>query len=607
MLAALGISLLALYPQLNLWSARGRDWNGAYAYMDTDEVAYSAYVNALIDGRPRRNDPYTGRDDRASAPQPESLFSIQFLPAYMIALPARAFGLSTSTVFILLLVVAAFAASLTIFRLVWEVSGHEIVAMVTIPFALCLGTLVSGRGEIVYLFGYEPAYDGLPFVRRYLPAVVLPFFFLFCIFLWRVITRKERRAGRFAALAAGLTFALLVFSYFYVWTAAVALLGGLALLLLIARPEGWRQTLLNFGLIGLCAVAALIPYSILLSHRSPTMDKAQVLTLSHAPDFLRGPELIGLAALVALGIGARRGLCKWKSGTALFTAALALMPAIVFNQQIITGRSLQPIHYEQFIGNYVALVALALTVSLLWQKRAEGQTGHKIRGLVMVCVALASFGWGVLEVRAPREIYLEHNTLRDEAVPVIMRLKELARNVPDQSDTYPIVLSNDDMLSESLPTYAPLGVLWTRHMHVFSGVTLEENKERFYQQLYYEGIDAQEFSERAHNDFQVLLALFGWERANSNLTVHQKPVTEEEINAEVNNYSAYIASFNRDRAAHPVLSYVVINADGDYDFNTLDRWYERDAGERIGKYMLFRLKLKPEEIRKEKEKRKKGA
>ena len=93
-LAATAVALIALYPQLRLQLERGKDWNGSYAFLSQDEIAYSAYVNALMTGRPRRNDPYTGRDDAPGAPQPESLFSIQFVPAYAIALPARALGAS---------------------------------------------------------------------------------------------------------------------------------------------------------------------------------------------------------------------------------------------------------------------------------------------------------------------------------------------------------------------------------------------------------------------------------------------------------------------------------------------------------------------------------
>src|SRR2546423_15668941 len=84
--------LLALFPQFNLWAMRGKDWNGAYAYNDIDEVAYAAYLQALIDGRPRRNDPYTGHDDVPSAQQPELLFSIQFILPYAMAVAVRPLG-----------------------------------------------------------------------------------------------------------------------------------------------------------------------------------------------------------------------------------------------------------------------------------------------------------------------------------------------------------------------------------------------------------------------------------------------------------------------------------------------------------------------------------
>src|SRR6266498_1011869 len=100
--ATLAITLLAIYPQINMWLARGKDWHGSYVLVQGDENAYSAYINALIDGRPRRN-------DAPGAPQPESLFSIQFIPAYAVALPARALHISASTAFIVLMIITAVA------------------------------------------------------------------------------------------------------------------------------------------------------------------------------------------------------------------------------------------------------------------------------------------------------------------------------------------------------------------------------------------------------------------------------------------------------------------------------------------------------------------
>src|SRR2546427_12605979 len=84
-LSAATMMLLSLIPQIHLWIVRGRDWNGAYVSAQGDEIFYSAYLNALIDGRPRKNDPFAGKDSTSRSPLPESTFSIQFVPAYVIS------------------------------------------------------------------------------------------------------------------------------------------------------------------------------------------------------------------------------------------------------------------------------------------------------------------------------------------------------------------------------------------------------------------------------------------------------------------------------------------------------------------------------------------
>src|SRR6266481_9951399 len=111
---ALLVSFIAIYPQLNFWAARGQNSHGSYVLTQSDEVAYSGYINALIAGRPRRTDAFNGIEDKPGAPQHESLFSIQFIPAYAIALPARALGMTASTAFIALLVLTAAGTTLAI-------------------------------------------------------------------------------------------------------------------------------------------------------------------------------------------------------------------------------------------------------------------------------------------------------------------------------------------------------------------------------------------------------------------------------------------------------------------------------------------------------------
>src|ERR1043166_9732578 len=93
--AALPVAIVlffSFFPQLNVWTAKGSAWNGAYVVSNYDEVAYSSYVNALIEGRPRKSDPFIGKDNIEG----ETLYSIQAVPAYSIALTARIVGFSAS-------------------------------------------------------------------------------------------------------------------------------------------------------------------------------------------------------------------------------------------------------------------------------------------------------------------------------------------------------------------------------------------------------------------------------------------------------------------------------------------------------------------------------
>ena len=606
LLAALALMLISLFPQAHLCYKRGRDWQGSYAHFYSDEPAYSAYVNALIDGRPRRNDPYTGLDDSAGTPLAESLFSIQFVPAYMLAVPARALGLQTSTMFILLMPFVAGASALAIFWLVSMVTRDERAATAAVPFVLCLGILVAGQGLVLSLLGQQTAYVFLPFLRRYVPGVPFVFFFFFCGFLWRALSAGGHRARLLSALCAGALFALMVYSYFYHWTTAAALLACVALVWLAARPPDWRRAFTPLALISLCAAVSLVPYAVLLSRRAPTMDAVQALTHSRVPDLWRGVILLAALVLVALAFGIRRRWLEMRSPAVLFNAALALCVLVVFNQQIITGRSLQPMHYEQYIGNYVALLAAALAACLLWQGRqtlkavggadtdiaaVTAATGRRpLPHRIWLPVALGALLWGAGETLSITRRHSMTNQLKDEWGGVALRLRQRARD--ELSDPHPVVFNPSVYRIDNLPTYAPLSTVWAPHMFVFSSVSVEENRERFFKYLYYSGVAAGDFEAIYRQQDYIYFALFGWHRANPRLTVNYQPITQAEIDAEKQNYANFHASFDRARAAAPLVAYVVTPADQPFNFAPFDRWYERDAGERVGKHIIHRLRLR---------------
>ena len=595
-LAALAMTVLAIYPQINLLIARGREWQGSYVLVQGDEIAYSAYINALIDGRPRLNDPFMGMDNVAAQPIRESLFSIQFIPAYAIAIPARAFHLSASTAFIFLIVICAIASSLSIFWLLHTIIGDSRVAASGVLVILCLGTLAAGQGEARVMLLGQNVYDFFPYLRRYQPSFAFPIFFLFCAFVYRSLPQGNPRKEIKWATFSGLLFAILVFSYFYLWTAALAWLGCLASVWLIVRTEDRRRLALALSIIAAFAVPAIIAFFILLSHRSPSMDSTQLLSHSHAPDLFYAPEIVAAIALVTLGVAAWHRVVRLKDPMVLFSVSLSLMSVAVFNQQILSGRSLQPIHYQVFIANYVALAAAVLAGVSIVKNRKD--IGWPIPLRPLVYVALAALAWGIVELAGSTRRNAAYARIRDESMPVIERLADMARsdgtyNIARSNGSYPKVYSTNLMVAGNLATGAPQGVLWSQHTTAAGVADLDYGKERYYYYLYYSGADEKELAQAmVEGRFNTLSALFGVERVITTLTPDPKPITTEDMRNEVRRYSQFIGSFSHQRAADPLLTYVVAPVQAEPNYSNLDRWYERDSGERVGIYVIYRVRLR---------------
>lgn len=595
-IAGIFVALFCLYPQFKMVYLRGDAWNGHYAYNDIDEVAYASYVRALIDGRPRKNDPYSGRDDSAATPQAESLFSIQFAAPYTIAIPARILGIGTPWAITIAGALAGFFAALAAFWLIARMTGSNWFGMAASIAVIAGGSLYAGEGAALEIFFDGFSYPYFPGFRRYIPALAMTAFFTTLAAVWRMLepvseeenTENSLRWRMLFGIVTVAGFAFTVFSYFYIWTTAAAFMACLFAVWLVERPDHRRRDVKLMLAVGAGFVAVLLPYAYLLSKRSDTLDHVQLLVYTRAPDLFRFPEYIAFAVLIILIAGIARRRIEMKDRSTLFVLSLALVPFVIFNQQIITGRSLQPIHYQVFIGNYVAGLALFLSIGLLLKKPLlENSVIAKAACVVLATVAVA---WGLVECHYTVRVLDEANVERDLSLPVAKRLEELAKGNPDPHRA--TVLAFDMIQSDDLPSVAPQNVLWARHQHVFAGLSWDESKERYYQYLNYSNIDERGLDYLLKRDFVSQIALFGWGRHTDRLSFDSKPLTYREIDVEVGNYQTYRQNFTRKQASNPLLSYVVINNEADTDLSALDQWYERDAGEVIGKYTLYRVKLR---------------
>ena len=515
--------------------------------------------------------------------------------------------------------IAGFFAALVVFWLIGRLTDDSWFAMAASLVVFCCGALAAGEGAIGEILFDGFSYPYFPGFRRYIPAMGFPAFFAMCGFVWMMLrgsdqpsavsgqqSEESRREAEdiaheinktspesrildpklvYGALATA-CFAFTVYSYFYIWTTAAAWLGCLVLVWLVGRPESVRSDLKALACLGAAWAAVLLPYAYLLSNRSHTMDDVQLLVHTRMPDLLRVPEYISFAVLVLLIIGLATKVIEIKDRSTLFALSLSLVPIAVFNQQIITGRALQPIHYQVFIGNYVALLALMVTVGILWKRRLNADTLMPKAACVVIAV-LAIF-WGFVECHFTVRVLDDANIERDRALPVAKRLEELAKDDSDPNRT--TVLAFDMIQADDLPTVAPQNVLWARHQHVFAGLSWQESKERYYQYLYYSDVDPKGLDYLLKNDFVSMIALFGWGRHTDRLSSEAKPLTYGEIAEEVRAYREYTEYFSAKEAANPKISYVVIHNMSEARLANLDKWYERDNGEVIGDYLLYKIK-----------------
>jgi len=628
--AGIFLAIFCLFPQMKMLYLRGDDWNGHYAYNDIDEVAYASYVRALIDGRPRKNDPYSGRDDSPENPQPESLFSIQFAAPYTIAVPARLLGIGAPWAMTLSGAFAGFFAALAAFWLIGRVVGDSWFAMAGGLAVFCFGALAAGEGAVGEILFDGFSYPYFPGFRRYIPAMGFPAFFGMLGCMWMVmrdssqgsvarsVSQSEEGIGETRELSEGepeksthgkhgtipkskfhipkwaygvlavLCFAFTVYSYFYIWTTAAAWMICLMGVWLVARPDGCRKDLIAFAATAAACGAAGVPYAYLLSQRSQTMDNVQLLIHSRAPDIQRVPEYISFAVIFLLIVGIACSIIRLKDRSTLFVLSLALVPIAVLNQQIITGRSLQPIHYQVFIGNYVAMLALVLSVGILWRSRLTGM--RSIPTAVSAAIAAVAIFWGFVECHYTVRVLDEANIERDESLAVAKRLEELSLLESDPHRS--TILAFDMIQADDLPTVAPQSVLWARHQHVFAGLTWQENKERYYQYLYYSNVDEKGLDYLLKNDFVSTIALFGWGRHTDRLSSNFKPLTYGEVAEEVRIYREYIGNFGVSEAANPIISYVIVSNQGQTNLENLEKWYELDEGEIVGDHILYKSKLR---------------
>jgi hypothetical protein len=593
------VSAFAMSLQVDLWLERGSDWNGAFAAVDYDEPFYASYLQSLIDGKPRRNSPYTGVEDSAASPQKESYLSIQFLASEPPALIARLFGLSSSTTMMILAPVIGFLSAIALFSLICSlIESPSTSFAITLVVLLC-GGIIAGQGGVMSFVSPDTVHysSSFLFLRRSVPAMSFPALLLFFVFVWRLFVAQTSRSKWVAAALSILSFAFMVYGYFYHWTIALGWFSVLVILWAAFRFDDLKANKLYLVGVIFGFLVVLAPYVILLLNRSAETDSALMFNLTHQPDLFRMPSIVGYAAILMISVCVPTGILNIRRPVVLVLLSFALLPMVVFNQQVLTGRSLQPFHYQLFGANYIALLALLAVIFLLIKEHCDFSILKVTAGLVS---ALALF-LGFFDASYAAGDLRGLNKWRDELFPVGQRIREIeASEKPERNGTKPVVLSFDFMHpfpinSAELPAISSQAVVWDSHLPMFPDTNSKASALRLNTYLYFQNLDKNWVDGELRGGNNLLaLGYFGGIRSNDPSINESARPTADEITDVVNQYGEFADDFNYDMPASLPISYVIVQTDAQKeDLSAIDKWYERDAGEAVGKYTIYRVRLRP--------------
>jgi hypothetical protein len=205
----------------------------------------------------------------------------------------------------------------------------------------------------------------------------------------------------------------------------------------------------------------------------------------------------------------------------------------------------------------------------------------------MFWVAVIAFAYGANGASGISRAALDDNIIRDKTIAVANRLSEI--DPAHKGVVLPVNLRQ----GEILPTIGSHPVLWAVHMPVFPGNSGEEMNERFFDYIYYCGVSPETLRQTlTSGSSAVLSALFGPNRAAPHLALNSKPVTHDEIEEAVRRYADHVSGFERAKAEKYLLSFLVADKEVPFDSSNIDRWYERDHGEPVGDFIIYRLRLR---------------
>jgi hypothetical protein len=450
---ALLTSIIVALPQVYFRIDHKND--GVYQGIELlPDSPWSARAREVQDGHPNFGAIYykDGKDNP---------YLFQPLGSMVVAYPGKLLGLDINNTLLLSRILLSALAFLLAYSFIFLFSKHKLLALAGSVLILLADSAQSLYGIMQLLGGNSPD-DFVRLSRPVNPVMIYILLFGFLTAFWQFYRKGTWKWGVLAAIFLGLNF----YNYFYTWTYLYAFGAILGLFMLIQKD--WIEVK-KILWVYLGALLVAIPYMVNL-YKATQHENYVWAGIRNGVVHMREPLFVGFVVIASLIIFAWK-FPKEDRKAYIFTAAILLAPFVTQNQQLLTGKILQPLHYHWFFNKPMAVLFVLITL-VYWVRET------RFRNVVKPFLIVAIVGSFLIGTFTQAHSYYFNN--RDGGQVAIERQKygAVMRWLNENAVKEEVVFANNEA-SHMVAIYTPLNLLF----HRAGMYSLEATEERLLETL----------------------------------------------------------------------------------------------------------------------------
>jgi len=383
---AILIGFVHYFPQVLFEYQLGSDYQGFYILTSSDEYTKIAKVQEIYDGHYLFTSASVYEYKDSSSPDG---FTITEL---LIGLIGRILYLSAVQVALLFKFILPIILFLLLYYLSFLITGSKIGSLIT-PSLILLGSqlkspqLIPGIIKQIINFQYE---GSLVYLRPSHPSFSSIFFFTVFIFLFLFFKTKKLSYGFLAGLFLGLLF----YIYAFFWVFTLVLFGVIIGYLILKRDWHFLKKILLILLLGLFIGSFFLYDFFYRVSFETTVDSLQIRqTFFHTHHFIFDKIVIVPFLIYSFFLLYLYKKNKFKEEF-FFPYFLLIASLIVSNQQVITGREIQPHHWYWFTNLPAAFFASSVLV-IYFLENLKIKNLFKNVIIFLILLFLIIFGTGI--------------------------------------------------------------------------------------------------------------------------------------------------------------------------------------------------------------------